>query len=176
MKTNTEMEKLNEKVKTLLNSDDFKELAVIFLAIILERILKKAIVFNYRKAGFSALFIRKRLLDKMSYAHLISEFEWSSPENINLTKIWKSKKMNITDLTGIMNVRNKVIHSNGNTPLKEIQKSVVEITYVIENLSAIFAESIGYNGFAPLPKTFPKNQLKLTSKMLHKSIVAKFYK
>lgn len=176
MKTNTEMEKLNEKVKTLLNSDDFKELAVIFLAIILERILKKAIVFNYRKAGFSALFIRKRLLDKMSYAQLISEFEWSSPENINLTKIWKSKKMNTTDLTGIMNVRNKVIHSNSGVPLKEIQKSVIEIIYVIENLSAIFADSIGYNGFDPLPKTFPKNQLKLTSKMLHKSIVVKFYK
>lgn len=149
-------------------------MSVVYLAIELEKIIKKVIVYNYRKAGFSALFIRKRLLDKMSYSQLISEFEWSSPENINLTKIWKSKKMNITDLTGIMNVRNKVIHSNGNVPLKEIQKSVNELIYVIDNLSLFFAESIGYDGFEPLPKTFPKNKLNLSSKMLNKSIVAVF--
>jgi hypothetical protein len=176
MKINNEFSKLKDNVKKLLNSDDFKELSVIFLAIVLERILKKAIVFNYRKAGFSALFIRKRLLDKMSYAQLISEFEWSSPDKVNLNKIWKSKKMKVKDLSGIMKVRNNVIHSNGNVPLKEIQKSVKELLYVIENLTAIFSDSIGYNVFDPLPKTFPKNQLKLTSKMLHKSIVAKFYK
>lgn len=176
MEIKIEVEKLKENVRELLNSDDFKELSVIYLAIFLERILKKAIIYNYRKAGFSALFIRNRLLDKMSYAQLISEFVWSSLENINLTKIWKSKKMNITNLKGIMTVRNKVIHSNGNTPIKEIQKSVIELIYVIDNLSAIFADSIGYNGFDPLPKTFPKDQLKLTSKMLHRSIIAKFNK
>lgn len=176
MKINTEIDKLNEKAENLLNSADFKELSVIFLAIVLERILKKAIVFNYRKTGISATFIRKRLLDKMSYAQLITEFEWSSPDNVNLNKMWKSKRMNVTDLNGIMSVRNKVIHSNGNAPLKEIQKSVKELLYVIENLTAIFADSIGYNVFDPLPKTFPKNQLKLTSKMFHKSIITKFHK
>jgi hypothetical protein len=176
MKSNIEIDKLKGKAENLLNCDDFKELSVVFLAMVLERILKKAIVFNYRKAGISASFIRKRLLDKMSYAQLITEFECSSPDKVNLNKIWKSKKMKVKDLSGIMKVRNNVIHSNGNVPLKEIQKSVKELLYVIENLTAIFTVSIGYNGFEPLPKTFPKNQLKLTSKMLHKSIVANFHK
>jgi hypothetical protein len=173
---NNEIEKMTKNVHELLKSDDFKELSVIYLAIVLERILRKAIVFNYRKAGFSALFIRKRLLDKMSYAQLVNEFEWSSPEKISLINIWKSQKMKVTNLVGIMKFRNTVMHSNDNVSLKEIQNSVKELLYVIEKLSAIFSDSIGYNGFEPLPQTFPKNQLKLTSKMLHKSIVASFHK
>ena len=176
MKIYNEIVKLNGRAQELLNSDDFKELSVVYLAIELETMLKKVIVFNYRKAGFTAKFIRRRLLDKMSYAQLIIEFEWSSADNINLSKLWKLKKMKITDLSGIMNVRNKVIHSNGSVPLNEIQKSVNELLYVIENLSTLFSDSIGYNCFNPLPKTFPKNQLKLSTKMLNKSVVAKFNK
>jgi hypothetical protein len=167
---------LKEAFQILFKSNDFNELKVNHIIIVLERILKKAIVFNYRKTGFSALFIRKRLLDKMSYTQLISEFEWSSPDKLNVTKIWASKQLKVKDLSGIMSARNKVMHSNGNVPPKDIQKNVNELHYVIEKLSVIFSDLIGYDGFKPLPKTFPQNQLKLSSKMLHKSIVAKFHK
>lgn len=107
---------------------------------------------------------------------MINEFEWSSTEKINLINVWNSQKMKVTNLVGIMKMRNIVMHSNDNVSLKEIQYCVKELLYVIEKLSAIFSDSIGYNGFDPLPKIFPKNQLKLTSKMLHKSIVANFHK
>jgi hypothetical protein len=97
-------------------------------------------------------------------------------KNIILINVWKFRKMKVTNLVGIMKVRNIVMHSNDNVSLLEIQNSVKELLYVIEKLSAIFSDLIGYNGFEPLPKMFPKNQLKLTSKMFHKLIDASFHK
>ena len=54
MKKNDQINYLRESAIKLQNSTEFRGLAVIMLAIALEKQVKNAVVYNYRKSGLTA--------------------------------------------------------------------------------------------------------------------------
>jgi len=90
MNANSKINNLRESTNRLLESTDFCGLAVIMLAITLERQVKNAVVFNYRRSGLSASFIRRHLINQMSYSKILNELEWSGAfKEKKIKKIWK---------------------------------------------------------------------------------------
>ena len=175
MNANSKINNLRERTNRLLESTDFCGLAVIMLAITLERQVKNAVVFNYRRSGLSASFIRRHLINQMSYSKILSELEWSGAfKEKKIKKIWKEAKTPVDDLFGVMEIRNKIIHSNTNVSSTMINKSANELIFVIEALGYIFQKEFCYNGLDPLPKTIRNKDLILSTKLIHKSITIKF--
>jgi hypothetical protein len=176
MKKNDQINYLRESAIKLQNSTEFRGLAVIMLAIALEKQVKNAVVYNYRKSGLTASFIRRRLLKGMGYAELLHELEWCGAfnENKKLKKIWQDKKTPIKNLFGVMETRNKIVHSNARVSSVSIDESVNQLLLVIENLEDIFQENFKYSGLEPLPKTIKNKELNVSAKLLHKSIASKF--
>ena len=67
MKKSNQINYLRESAEKLQKSSEFRGLAVIMLAIALEKQVKNVVVYNYRKSGLTASFIRRRLLKGMGY-------------------------------------------------------------------------------------------------------------
>lgn len=176
MKSKKEIQALKEISSKLMSSDEYRGLAVIMLAMALEKQLKKVVIYNYRKQGLSALFVRKHLLSGLSYSQLLKEFDVSNSEGLILTKIWKENKMQVKDLNGIMKIRNRIVHSNGGTRSDVIEKNVNDLIYVIENLQELFDKRIGYNGIDSLPKNVALKDFSLNNNVLNRNIVNKINK
>ena len=175
MRKSKELNVLNERAKQLLKSLEFKEVAVILLAIALERQVKNVVIYNYRKSGLSAAFIRARLLKKMGYSELLHELEWAAsfPDNKKIKHIWKEAKTTLPDLFGIMEIRNRIVHSNRHVSISAIEANVNDLLVVLEKLAEIFYSNFGYNGLKALPKTIKASELKVSPKLFHRSIVKK---
>lgn len=178
MKENAQINHLRESAFKLLKSSEFKEVAIIFLAIALEKQVKNVVIYNYRKSGLSAAFIRARLLKKMGYAELLHELEWAAsfPDNKKIKRIWKEAKTTLPDLFGIMEIRNRIVHSNRHVSISAIEANVNDLLIVLEKLAEIFYSNFGYNGLKALPKTIKANELKVSPKLFHRSIVKKVNK
>ena len=167
MKKSNQINYLRESADKLQKSTEFRSLAVIMLAIALEKQVKNVVVYNYRRSGLTASFIRRRLLKGMGYAELLHELEWCGAfnENKKLKKIWQDKKTPIKNLFGVMETRNKIVHSKQNCTIEQ---------KIYENLEDIFQENFKYSGLEPLPKTIKNKELNVSAKLLHKSIASKF--
>lgn len=176
MEKSNQINYLRESADKLLKSTEFRGLAVIMLAIALEKQVKNVVVYNYRKSGLTASFIRRRLLKGMGYTELLHELEWCGvlKENKKLKKIWQEAKTPIKNLFGVMETRNKIVHSNAGVSSASIDESVNQLLLVIEKLGEIFKENFDYNGLEPLPKTIQIKDLNVSAKLLHKSIASKF--
>jgi hypothetical protein len=173
MKRKNQIIYLKESVDKLQNSPEFRGLAVIILAIALEKQIKNVVIFNYRKSGLSASFVRSHLLKGIGYSELLCELDWCAnfPEGKKIKDIWKVNKTVISDLFGVMKTRNRLIHSSGGVSPEAIASSVDQLLFVIEKLSEIFELHFGYNGLEPLPKTIKASDLNVSTKLFHKSIV-----
>lgn len=178
IKNRDQIKYLEECAFKLLKSQEFKGIAVIVLAIALEKKIKNVVIFNYRRSGLSAIFIREHLLKKMGYSELLQELEWavSFPENKKIKQIWKESKTYIKDLFGVMQTRNLIIHSKKHVSNNKIEENVNDLLFVIDKLAEIFDYHFGYNGLNSLPKTIKVNELNLDSKLFHRSIVKKVNK
>lgn len=176
MSINEHLKYLRECANELQNSEEFRGLAVIMLAVALERQVKKVVIYNYRKSGLSARFVRNHLLDNLSYSMLIHEYNWSQPDKRKLVEIWKKRKHRVSDLTGVMKIRNKIIHSTSGVSEQAIKNSIEDLLFVIENLSTIFTEEVGYNGIEPLPTNFSISRTDISNKIHSRSVVLKFNK
>jgi hypothetical protein len=176
MKTNDQINYLKESAAKLQKSTEFRSLAVLMLAIALEKQVKNVVVYNYRRSGLTASFIRRRLLKGMGYAELLHELEWCGAfnENKKLKKIWQETKTPIKNLFGVMETRNKIVHSNAGVSSVSIDESVNQLLIVIEKLGEIFHKNFDYNGLEPLPRTIKIKELKVSTKLFHKSIASKF--
>jgi len=104
MKTNNQIIYLRESAAKLQKTTEFRSLAVIMLAIALEKQVKNVVVYNYRRSGLTASFIRRRLLKGLGYSELMHELEWAGAfiENKKLKKIWQEKSTPIKNLFGVM--------------------------------------------------------------------------
>ena len=178
MKHNEQINYLRESAFKLLKSSEFKEFAVILLVIALEKQVKNVVIYNYRKSGLSAAFIRARLLKKMRYSELLHELEWAAsfPDNKKIKQIWKEARTSINDVFGIMEIRNRIVHSNRHVSLSKIETNVNVLLLVLEKLAEIFYLNFGYNGLETLPKTIKIDELKVGPKLFHRSIVVKVNK
>ena len=178
MKDNDQIIYLRESASKLLKSSEFKGVAIIVLAIALEKQVKNVVIYNYRKSGLSAAFIRARLLKKMGYAELLHELEWAASfsGNKKVKQIWKEAKTPIPDLFGIMEIRNRIVHSNRHVSLSKIEANVNDLLFVLEKLAEIFYSNFGYNGLQSLPKTIKVHELNVSPKLFHRSIVKKINK
>jgi hypothetical protein len=176
MKKSNQINYLRESADKLQKSTEFRSLAVIMLAIALEKQVKNVVVYNYRRSGLTASFIRRRLLKGMAYSELLNELEWCGAfkENKKLKKIWQEKKTPIKNLFGIMETRNKLVHSSAGVSSVSIDESVNQLLLVIEKLEDIFQENFIYSSLEPLPKTIKIKELNVSAKLLHKSIASKF--
>jgi hypothetical protein len=176
MKTNNQIIYLRESAAKLQKTTEFRSLAVIMLAIALEKQVKNVVVYNYRRSGLTASFIRRRLLKGLGYSELLHELEWAGAfnENKKLKKIWQEKRTPIKNLFGVMEIRNKIVHSNAGVPSVSIDESVNQLLLVIEKLGEVFKENFEYNGLDPLPKTIKAKDLNVTTKFFHKTIASKF--
>lgn len=175
MKLNNQINYLRESAVKLQKSNEFKGLAVILLAIALEKQLKNVVIYNYRKSGLSATFVRGHLLKGIGYSELLHELEWSGnfKNKKKIKQIWKEAKTPISNLYGIMETRNRLVHSNASVSPKAIEGTVNNLLFVIEMLAEIFMENFGYDGLVPLPKNFKINELAVSPKLFHKSLVKK---
>jgi len=173
MKIKSPINYLRESASKLQELPEFRGLAVIMLAIALEKQVKNVVVFNYRTSGLTATFIRKRLINRMGFTELLNELEWAGAfnENKKLKKIWQEEKTGIKNLFGVMETRNKLVHTAGGVSTVSIDENVEQLLLVIEKLGEIFQENFEYNGLDPLPKTIKIGDLNLNSKLLNKSIV-----
>ena len=176
MKKNNQINYLRASVDQLQKSSEFRSLAVIMLAISLEKQVKNVVVYNYRKSGLTASFIRRRLLKGMGYAELLHEIEWCGrfKENKKLKKIWQEQKTPIKNLFGVMETRNKIVHSNARFSSVTIDESVNQLLLVMEKLGQIFQENFDYNGLEALPKTIKIKDLNVSAQFFHKSIVSRY--
>lgn len=176
MKKSNQINYLRESAEKLQKSSEFRGLAVIMLAIALEKQVKNVVVYNYRKSGLTASFIRRRLLKGMGYAELLHELEWCGAFNQSkkLKKIWQEEKTPVKNLFGVMEIRNKIVHSNTGVSSASIDESVNQLLFVIEKLGKVFTENFHYNGLEPLPKTIQVKDLNVSPKLFHKSIASKF--
>jgi hypothetical protein len=163
---------LKISVNKLQKNTEFRRLAVIFLATALEKQIKNVVIYNYRKSGLSASFVRGHLLKGAGYSELLQELDWAASFNSDkkLKQVWKESNPPISDLYGIMKIRNRIIHSNGGVSQPQVDLCISNLIAVIEKLSEIFEREFNYCGLGPLPKTLKLNQLCLNSKLLHKSI------
>ena len=161
MKKNKQIQYLRESVETLQKSSEFSGLSVILLAIALEKQIKNIVIYNYRKSGLSASFIRSHLLKGLGYSDLLNELDWAAEfkENKKIKKIWKESKPIVSDLFGVMKTRNRLVHSIGGVSPEGINSSVIELLFVIEKLSEIFEFNFNYNGLDSLPKTIKVEDL-----------------
>ena len=159
-------------VNELQKTKEFRRLAVIFLATVLEKQIKNVVIYNYRKSGLSASFVRGHLLRGTGYMELLQELDWAArfKSDKKLKQIWKESNPPISDLFGIMKIRNRIIHANGGVSEPQVDLCISNLIAVIEKLSEIFVREFNYCGLGPLPKMFKFNELCLNSKLLHKSI------
>jgi hypothetical protein len=176
MKSKDQFKFLEDSVAKLQSSTEFRGLAVIILAIALEKQVKNVIIFNYRKSGLSASFIRSHLLKGVSYTELLNEFDWACQfkSSKKIKQVWKDCKPSVSNLFGVMEIRNRLIHSNGRVSSQAIDSSVHELLFVIQKLAEIFEDNFGYNGLEPLPKTIGANEIDVNPKLFHKAILKKF--
>lgn len=178
MKTNNQINYLKESAAKLQKSEEFKGLAVIVLAIALEKQLKNVVIYNYRKSGLSAAFVRGHLLKGIGYSELLQELEWSGnfKNKKKIKQIWKEAKTPILNLFGIMETRNRLVHSNASVSPEAIEGNVNNLLFVIEKLAEIFMDNFGYNGLEALPKNFKIDELVVSPKLFHKSLAKKVSK
>ncbi len=178
MKDNDQINYLRESAFKLLKSSEFKGVAVILLAITLEKQVKNVVIYNYRKSGLSAAFIRARLLKKMGYSELLHELEWAAsfPENKKIKQIWKEARTGINDVFGIMEIRNRLVHSNRHVSFSKIESNVNDLLCVLEKFTEIFYSNFGYNGLEALPKTIKSNEINASVKIFNRSIIKKVNK
>jgi hypothetical protein len=176
MKRKNQIDYLKESADKLQNSSEFRGLAVVVLAMALEKQIKNVVVFNYRKSGLSASFVRSHLLKGIGYSELLSELDWAAnfPNGKKIKEIWRINKPMVSDLFGVMKTRNRIIHSSGGVSPEAIVSSVNQLLFVIEKLSEIFEENFGYSGLDPLPKTIKAKDLNVSIRLFHKSIPKKF--
>jgi hypothetical protein len=172
MKRKGQINYLKEGAAKLQKSEDYKGLAVIILAIALEKQLKNVIIYNYRKSGLSATFVRGHLLKGIGYSDLLHELEWSGnfKNNKKIKQIWKEAQTPITNLFGIMETRNRLMHSTASVSPQAIEANVNNLLLVIEKLAEIFKDNFGYDGLESLPKTIRVDELKINPKLFHKAI------
>jgi len=171
---------IDEIVKSsqdLLDNENTNFLAVIILSMSIEEQLKKVIIYNYRKQGLSAFFIRNHLIKRLSFNQLLSQYEISSPKNESIFKLWKKFNSTATaDLSGIMNLRNTIIHSNRKVSAERICIEVQKLIYVQKSLTLIYIETANYNGIESLPKNIPISKLNLNNRILNRSLISKIIK
>jgi hypothetical protein len=178
MKKNKQIQYLRESAESLQKSSEFSGLSIILLAIALEKQIKNVVIYNYRKSGLSASFIRSHLLKGLGYSDLLNELDWAAEfrENKKIKKIWKESKPIVSDLFGVMKTRNRLVHSVGGVSPEGVNSSVIELLFVIEKLSEIFEFNFNYNGLDSLPKSIKVADLNVSSRLFHKSITKNFNK
>jgi hypothetical protein len=176
METREHIKKLRENAERLLQTGEFEGLAVISIAIAIEKQIKNIVIYNYRKAGLSASFVRGRLVKRKGYADLLHELEWAACFNgkKKLKQIWKEAKTPVLNLYGIMETRNLIVHSVRSVPLDKIESNVQDLLLVLEKLTEIFESNFGYNGFDALPKSIKKKELNVRKELLHVALVNEY--
>jgi hypothetical protein len=169
---NNKINELKDNSLKLLDSEEFNSLAVIYLSIALEKQLRQVIIFNYRKSGLSAKFIRDRLLKLASFSHLLQEFTWSNSKDLKIKELWKNERLSIKDLNGLLSVRNKIMHSVTSVSKDQIHNNVSDLIYVIERFAVIFDKEFGFSGLEQLPKNISKDKLLLSNKILNRNVLS----
>jgi hypothetical protein len=108
--------------------------------------------------------------------YILHEIEWCGrfKENKKLKKIWQEQKTPIKNLFGVMETRNKIVHSNARFSSVTIDESVNQLLLVMEKLGQIFQENFDYNGLEALPKTIKIKDLNVSAQFFHKSIVSRY--
>ena len=114
MKSKKQILLLKQSAERLQESPQFRGLAVITLAVALEKQVKNVVIFNYRKSGLSASFVRMHLIEGVAFSGLLSELGWAGRfiGNKKIKQVWKEAKPPVKDLFGVMKTRNRLIHSN----------------------------------------------------------------
>jgi hypothetical protein len=166
---------LKQSVQKLQEIPEFRGLAVITLAMALEKQIKNVVVFNYRKSGLSASFIRMHLIEGVAFSGLLSELDWACRfiGDKKIKQVWKESKPPVKDLFGVMKTRNRLIHSNVGVSREVIDASVLELLAVIEILAEIFKVNFGYTGLEPLPTNIKAQDLNVNTKLFHKAVSAR---
>jgi hypothetical protein len=178
MKSKKQILLLRQSAERLQESPQFRGLAVITLAMALEKQVKNVVIFNYRKSGLSASFVRMHLIEGVAFSGLLSELDWACRfiGDKRIKQVWKESKPPVKDLFGVMKTRNRLIHSNGGVSAEVINASVSELLAVIEKLAEIFEENFGYTGLGPLPTNIKAHDLNVNTKLFHKAVSARFGK
>ena len=178
MKSKKQILLLKQSAERLQESPQFRGLAVLTLAVALEKQVKNVVIFNYRKSGLSASFVRMHLIEGVAFSGLLSELDWAGRfiGNKKIKQVWKEAKPPVKDLFRVMKTRNRLIHSNGGVSAEVINASVLELLAVIEKLAEIFEENFGYTGLDPLPTNIKAHDLNVNTKLFHKAVSARFGK
>ena len=77
MKYKHQIHLLKQTAENLQGMPQFRVIAVITLAIALEKQIKNVVVFYYRKSGLSSSFIRMHLLEGVAFSGLLRELDWA---------------------------------------------------------------------------------------------------
>jgi|LakMenE01Jun11ns_1017448.scaffolds.fasta_scaffold9604502_1 hypothetical protein len=178
MKSKKQILLLKQSAERLQESPQFPGLAVLTLAVALEKQVKNVVIFNYRKSGLSASFVRMHLIEGVAFSGLLSELDWGGRfiGNKKIKQVWKEAKPPVKDLFRVMKTRNRLIHSNGGVSAEVINASVLELLAVIEKLAEIFEENFRYTGLEPLPTNIKAQDLNVNTKLFHKAVSARFGK
>ena len=70
------------------------------MAIALEKQIKNIVIYNNRKSGLSASFIRRHLLKDLGYSELLNEIGWAArfKGDKKMKQIWKESGPIVFDL------------------------------------------------------------------------------